>query len=84
MTAYSFSYFSLNSDAILDFERKELSYVNINVRNEFLMLKLVENDFLIILIAQKIRILKMSDFRMAAILDRILTLPAPGSRCPPD
>ena len=76
--------FSINQGAILNFDRKEISYAEINVRNEFPMLKLVEYDFLIILIAQKIRILKMSDFRMAAILDRILTLPAPGSRCLPD
>ena len=68
----------------MDFDRKELSYVKINFRNEFPMPKLIENGLIIILIAQKIEILKMSDFWVAAILDRILTLPAPGSRCPPD
>ena len=68
----------------MDFDRKELSYVKINFRNEFPMPKLIENGLLIILIAQKIEILKMSDFWVAAILDRILTLPAPGSRWLPD
>ena len=48
------------------------------------MPKLVENEFLIIFIAQEIGILKMYDFRTAAILDRLLPLPAPGSRWLPD
>ena len=70
--------------AILDFGVLEMSYDQINVRNGFLMFKLVENEFLITLIAQKLRILKMPDFLMAAILDCILPPYAPDPICPPD
>ena len=37
--------FSINYGAILDLDRMEISYAEINVRNEFPMLKLVENNF---------------------------------------
>ena len=39
--------------AILDFGILGMCYDNMIVRNEFAMLKFVENDILIILIAQK-------------------------------
>ena len=42
----------------MDFVRKEMSYDKINIRNEFCMPKLVENDFLIIFIAQQIKHVK--------------------------
>ena len=67
--------------AILDFRVLEMSYDQINVRNGFLMFKLVENEFLITLIAQKLRILKMPDFLTAAILDCLLPPYAPNPRC---
>ena len=76
--------FWLNLSAILDFGALETRYDQINVRNGFLMFKLVENEFLITLIAQKLRILKMPDFLMAAILDCILPPYAPDPICPPD
>ena len=79
-----FSYFWLNMSTILDFGALEMRYDQINVRNGFLMLKLVKNEFLITLIAQKLRILKMPDFLMAAILDCILPPYAPDPICPPD
>ena len=72
--------FSLNMEDILSFGRKKISYDQINIRDEFCILKLVVKDILIIFVAQIIRILKMSYFQMAAILDCKLPLPAPGSR----
>ena len=74
----------LNLSAILDFGALEMRYDQINYRNGFLMLKLVKNEFLITLIAKKLRILKMSDFLTAAILDCILPPYAPGPICLPD
>ena len=79
-----FLYFWLNLSDILDFGALEMGYDQISIRNGFLMFKLVENEFLITLIAQKLRILKMPDFSMAAILDCILPPYAPDPICPPD
>ena len=76
-----FLYFWLNLSDILDFGALEMGYDQISIRNGFLMFKLVENEFLITLIAQKLRILKMPDFSMAAILDCILPPYAPNPRC---
>ena len=73
----------LNLSAILDFGVLEMSYDQINVRNGFLVFKLVKTDFLITLIAKKIRILKMPDFLMASILDYVLPPYAPGPICLP-
>ena len=78
-----FSYFWLNMSTILDFGALEMRYDQINVRNGFLMLKLVKYDYLITLIAQELRILKMPDFLMAAILDYVLPPYAPGPICLP-
>ena len=69
-----FSYFWLNMSTILDFGALEMRYDQINVRNGFLMLKLVKYDYLITLIAQELRILKMPDFLTVAILDCLLHL----------
>ena len=49
-----------------------MSYDQINDRNGFLMLKLVEYDFFITLRAQKLGILKMSEILTVAILDCLL------------
>ena len=78
-----YSYLLMMSAAILDFGVLEMSYDQINVRNGFPMLNLVKNEFLIILIAKKLRILKMPDFSTAAILDCILPPYAPGPICLP-
>ena len=61
-----------------------MRYDQINYRIGFLMLKLVKNEFLITLIAKKLRILKMPEFSTAAILDCILPPYAPGPICLPD
>ena len=66
-----FSYFLLNLSAILDFRELETRYDKINVRNGFLMLKLVKYDFWN---------LKRPDFLTTAILECILPPYAPYPR----